>query len=142
MSVTRTARVPLEHPGSWVARILNQVSRRRFGAEMEPLLALVPHRRVLTSVARFEMGIEKWSKLDPGLKQLACAAVAAQIGCSWCIDFGYYLSRSSGMDVAKLEGLSAWRHSTAYTPLERAVLEHAEAMTATPPACSSSTASS
>ena len=129
----RAARVSLEHPGSWVAGILNRVSRRRFGVEMEPLLALVPHRRVLTSVARFEMGIEKWSKLDDGLKQLACAAVAAQIGCSWCIDFGHFISRSSGMAASKLEDLPAWRESAAYTPLERRVLEYAEAMTATPP---------
>ena len=129
----RTARVPLEHPGSWLARILNLVSRRRFGAEMEPLLALVPHRRVLVSVARFEMGIEKWSKLDPGLKQLATASVAAQIGCSWCIDFGYFISRSAGMDAAKLKDVPRWRESSVHTTLERRVLEYAEAMTATPP---------
>ncbi len=130
---SRTARVPLEHPGNRVAGLLKLVSRRRYGAEIEPMLALVPHRRVLFSLARFELGIEKWAELDPGLKQLATARVAAQIGCSWCMDFGYYLSRSAGMPAVKLEDLTRWRESTAYTPLERKVLEYAESMTATPP---------
>ncbi len=130
---SRTARVPLDHPGSRLAGVIRFVSRRRYGGEMEPVLALVPHRRVLMSVARFELGIEKWDRLDPDLKQLACAAVAAQIGCSWCMDFGEFLARSSGMDLAKLEQLPTWRSSEVYTPLERRVLAYAEAMTVTPP---------
>ena len=79
------------------------------------------------------MAVEKWSKLDDGIKELACLSVASQIGCSWCMDFGYYLSRTNGMSVEKLEQVSTWRESTVYTPLERKVLEYAEAMTATPP---------
>lgn len=130
---SRTARVPLDHPGSRLAGVIRFVSRRRYGGEMEPVLALVPHRRVLMSVTRFELGIEKWDRLDPDLKQLACAAVAAQIGCSWCMDFGEFLARSSGMDLAKLEQLPTWRSSEVYTPLERRVLAYAEAMTVTPP---------
>ena len=37
------------------------------------------------------------------------------------------------MAAEKLEQVSTWRESTVYTPLERKVLEYAEAMTATPP---------
>jgi AhpD family alkylhydroperoxidase len=94
---------------------------------------MLHHRRVLMSVLRFERSLEKWSSLDPDLKDLATAAVSAQIGCSWCMDFGYYLSRSRGMDRAKLEAIPEWRSSKAYSPLERKVLGYAEAMTATPP---------
>ncbi|MCW2836571.1 MAG: hypothetical protein JWQ15_685 [Marmoricola sp.] len=128
-----TARVPLEHPGSLLARGMNFWTRRQYGQEMEPMLAMLHNRRVTTSVARFEMGIAKWSKLDTGLKELAQISVASMIGCSWCMDFGYYVSRSNGMDAAKLEQVVDWRSSTVYTPLERKVLEYAEAMTATPP---------
>ena len=67
------------------------------------MLALLHNRRVTMSVARFEMGIAKWSRLDNDLKELATLAVASQIGCSWCMDFGYYVSRTDGMDAAKLE---------------------------------------
>ena len=130
---TSTARVPLEHPGSLLARGLNFWTRRAYGQEMEPMLAMLHHRRVTTTVARFEMGIAKWKRLDTGLKELAQLSVASQIGCSWCMDFGYYLSRTNGMPVEKLEQVAEWRSSSVYTPLERKVLEYAEAMTATPP---------
>jgi AhpD family alkylhydroperoxidase len=135
MTITEisNARIPLEHQGSTLAGIMNFWSRRRYGKEVEPMLALLHNRRVMTTVARFELGVEKWSRLDRDLKELACAAVAAQIGCSWCMDFGYYLSRTHGMDPTKLEDVASWRESTVYTRLERKVLEYAEAMTATPP---------
>lgn len=133
---TSTARVPLEHPGSRLARVLSFWTRRTYGQEMEPMLALLHHRRVTMSVARFEMGIAKWSTLEPGLKELACLSVASQIGCSWCVDFGYYVSRTNGMDAHKLEQVADWRSSTVFTRLERKVLEYAEAMTATPPSVS------
>ena len=130
---TSTARIPLEHPGSMLARMMNFWTRRAYGQEMEPMLAMLHHRKVTMSVARFEMRIAKWSRLDSGLKELAQVAVASQIGCSWCMDFGYYVSRTNGMPVAKLEQVVTWRTSTIYSPLERKVLEYAEAMTATPP---------
>ena len=49
------------------------------------------------------------------------------------MDFGYYMSRTNGMPIEKLEQVTRWRESEVYTPLERKVLEYAEAMTATPP---------
>ena len=130
---TSTARVPLEHPGSRLAALLTFWTRKQYGQEMEPMLAMLHNRRVTMSVARFEMGVAKWSKLGDHLTELASLAVASQIGCSWCMDFGYYLSRTNGMPAAKLEQVLEWRTSEVYTPLERKVLEYAEAMTATPP---------
>ena len=131
---TSRARVPLEHPGSLLAGVMNAYSRRRFGKVPEPMLALLHQRKVVTAVARFEMRIAKWSALDTGLKDLATLSVASQIGCTWCMDYGYYASHANGMPVEKLEQVSMWRDSTAFTPLERRVLEYAEAMTTTPPA--------
>jgi AhpD family alkylhydroperoxidase len=128
-----TARVPLEHPGSLLATIVNAYSRRQFGMEAEPTKALLHQPKVLTAIARFGMRSQKWSKLDSGLKELASLSVASQIGCSWCMDFGYYVSRTNGMSREKLEQVATWRDSTVFTPLERKVLEYAEAMTATPP---------
>jgi alkylhydroperoxidase family enzyme len=60
-------------------------------------------------------------------------ASAASIGCSWCMDFGHWESRQRGMDAAKLHDVPVWRDSDVYSPLERDVMEYAEAMTATPP---------
>jgi alkylhydroperoxidase family enzyme len=87
----------------------------------------------MTSVARFEMGVAKWACLDSNLKGLTCLSAAPQIGCSWCMDFGCCVSPTNGMDAANLEQVAEWRTSTLYAPLERKVLEYAEAMTATPP---------
>ena len=132
-TASSTARVPLEHPGSLLATIMNAYSRRQFGLEAEPTKALLHQPKVLTAIARFGMRSQKWSRLDSGLKELACLSVASQIGCSWCMDFGYYMSRTNGMPIEKLEQVLGWRDSTVYTPLERKVLEYAEAMTLTPP---------
>jgi AhpD family alkylhydroperoxidase len=131
-STTNSARVPLEHSGL-LARVMKAYSRRQFGLEAEPMLALMHQRKVLSAITRFGMSAQKWSKLDAGLKELASLAVASQIGCSWCMDFGYYMSRTNGMPIEKLEQVVAWRESDVYTPLERKVLEYAEAMTNTPP---------
>ena len=97
------------------------------------MLALLHNRKVMMSTARFELGVAKWSRLPKNLGELAWLSVASQIGCSWCMDFGYYYSRTNGVDIAKLEQVVDWRTSTVYTPLERKVLEYSEAMTATPP---------
>ena len=133
VAAERSARVPLGHRQTLFVRLVSAWSRRRYGTVLEPGLALLHNRRVLMSVSRFEMSVEKWSSVDPGLKDLANAAVAAQIGCSWCMDFGWYVSRENGLDVAKLEHVAEWRTAEVYTPLERAVLAYAEAMTTTPP---------
>lgn len=130
---TRTARIPLEHANTPVVRLARWWSRRRYGAMLEPLLATMHNRRVLTSMGLLELTVPRWSSLDPDVRELAELAVSAQIGCSWCIDFGYFLSRNRGMDPAKLEGVADWRASDVYTSLERKVLEYAEAMTTTPP---------
>jgi alkylhydroperoxidase family enzyme len=128
-----TARVPLEHSGSLLAKIMKAFSRRQFGLEAEPMLAMLHQRKVLTAVTRFGMASQKWSTIEDGLKELANLSVASQIGCSWCMDFGYYMSRTNGMPIEKLEQVTRWRESEVYSPLERKVLEYAEAMTATPP---------
>jgi alkylhydroperoxidase family enzyme len=132
VSTSTAARVPLEHSGLF-ASAMKAFSRWKFGLEAEPMLAMLHQPKVLTAISRFGMSAQKWSKLDSGIQELATLSVAGQIGCSWCMDFGYYLSRTNGMPIAKLEQIATWRESDVYTPLERKVLAYAEAMTATPP---------
>jgi AhpD family alkylhydroperoxidase len=78
------------------------------------------------------MSLARWKRLDPTLKALAALASAATIGCSWCLDFGYWISREQGVDPAKLRNVPRWRESAVYTDAERAVLAYAEAMSTTP----------
>jgi alkylhydroperoxidase family enzyme len=49
------------------------------------------------------------------------------------MDFGWWAAQRKGVDLAKLREVPRWRDSDAFSPLERQVMEYAEAMTATPP---------
>ncbi len=60
-------------------------------------------------------------------------AVAAQVGCSWCLDLNYFQTHNEGLDEAKASEVPRWRESTVFTALERDVMEYAEAMSETPP---------
>src|SRR4029078_1644989 len=68
------------------------------------------------------------------LKSFAHMAVAAQVGCSWCLDFNYFQAHNDQLDMTKASQGPLWRETVdLFTPLERDVLEYAEAMTNTPP---------
>ncbi|MEW2620422.1 carboxymuconolactone decarboxylase family protein [Streptomyces sp. NPDC048106] len=74
-----------------------------------------------------------WGAADAALKSYAHMAVAAQVGCGWCLDVGYFQARNQNLDLAKASQVPVWRESDVFTPLERDVMEYAEAMTNTPP---------
>ena len=46
-----------------------------------------------------------WKKLDPTLRWLAVQATGMQIGCSWCVDYGYYEGMHDGIDPAKVRAV-------------------------------------
>ncbi|WP_148573950.1 carboxymuconolactone decarboxylase family protein [Nocardioides caldifontis] len=127
------ARVPLEVPPTLFGRAMAWYSRRAYGDVLDTGLALLHNRKVLKAVMGFERRVAGWKALDADLKTLAQMASAAAIGCSWCVDFGWYAAHSEGLDVSRLEEVPRWRESDVFTPLERDVMEYAEAMTATPP---------
>ena len=131
---TDMARIPLDPPRTLTYRLIEWYSRRRFGAVADPAAAMGHNMRLLMTDARHEMSLQKWDKLDPTLKALAEMAAAVAIGCSWCVDFGYWINTSRGTDPVKLQNVPQWRKSGVYTDLERKVMAYAEAATATPPA--------
>lgn len=126
-------RVPVAEDQGLFGRLLGWYSRRTYGDVLDNALVLMHHRPILWAIMKFEGRVAKWDRLDPHLKNLAQLASAAQIGCSWCIDFGYYAAHSRGEDTSTFEQVPRWRDSEAFSPLERRVLAYAEAMTATPP---------
>jgi AhpD family alkylhydroperoxidase len=129
------ARIPLDPPRTPIYRLAEWYTRRRFGTVADPLAAMGHNPRVLVTDARHELSLARWKHLDPTLKALAEMASAATIGCSWCIDFGYWIGTTEkGVDPVKLRDVPRWRDSDVYTDLERQVMAYAEAMSATPPA--------
>jgi len=131
---TTMARISLDPPRTLIWRLTEWYSKRRFGAVADPAAAMGHNPRILLSNARFEMGVEKWNRLDQTLKNLAEMAASVTIGCSWCVDFGYWVATGKGTDPAKLRDVPRWRDSDVYTDLERKVLAYTEAATMTPPA--------
>lgn len=126
-------RVPLVEPRTSFDRLIAWYCRRHFGEVLDNALALMHNRKVLKALFGFEKKVMGWDSLDADLQTLAQLATASRIGCSWCMDFGYYSAHSKGLDTSKLEHVPFWRESDVFTPRERRVLEYAEAMTATPP---------
>jgi len=128
------ARVSLDPPKTLTYRAAAWFSRRQFGMVIDPLSAITHHGPVTRSYGRFGMAAQRWRKLDTGLKDLATMAAAQTIGCSWCMDFGYWMAVSHGVSAEQIRAVPTWRDSDQFTELERLVLEYAEAMTVTPPA--------
>ena len=128
------ARIPLDPPRTRLYRLAEWYARRTYGVLPEPFAAMGHNVRVLAADAGFETSVARWNRLDPTLKALAEMASAVAIGCSWCVDFGYWISANRGIDPAKLRDVPRWRDSDLYSDLERQVMTYAEAVTATPPA--------
>ena len=126
-------RIPKADLSGPFGRLVAAYSRRMFGEVPDNVYVLAHHRGVLTATGLHEQRVTRWKSLDPQLKVFAQMAPAALIGCSWCLDFGYYLAHQDGLDPEKVRQVPAWRNSDVFTPLERDVLEYAEAMTVTPP---------
>lgn len=129
----RLARVPIEPAPGLFGRLLSRVSRTLYGRDLDNAHALAHNRRVLFATFGHERRVAKFNRLDPTLKALAVMATAAEIGCSWCIDFGYHLAAAEGIDLAKLAAVPDWHTAANLTELERRVIGFAVAASATPP---------
>ncbi|WP_369141102.1 carboxymuconolactone decarboxylase family protein [Modestobacter versicolor] len=128
-----TTRVPKAELTGVYGAVVQRMSRRMLGAVAEPVQVAWHNKKVLR--ASFTMGrlSQKWDACDANLKSYAHMAVAGLVGCSWCLDLGYFSAANEGLDLDKAREVPRWRESTVFTPLEREVLGYAEAMTATPP---------
>jgi alkylhydroperoxidase family enzyme len=116
-----------------IPRVARGYAKRKFGQAVDPAAAASHHSGVLVAMGALETVVEKgWRKLDPGLRWLATQAVAGRIGCTWCIDYGYYEGMHEGVDPRKVRAVPAWRESALFSERERAVLEYAEAATVAP----------
>jgi AhpD family alkylhydroperoxidase len=129
-STTRVPKAEITGPYGWM---LKRLSRKMIGEVPEAVGVMWHNRAVLFGSMGFGRKIEKWDQLDPNLKTFAHMAVASLVGCSWCLDFNYFKAHNEGLDEAKASEVPRWRDSTVFTPLERDVLEYAEAMSETPP---------
>jgi alkylhydroperoxidase family enzyme len=123
----------LRVPKAKLGTELSESMIKQFGVVPEPIEVTWHNPKV--AEASLELGgkVSEWDAADESLKSFAHIAVAAQVGCSFCLDIGYFQAQNQNLDMAKATQVPHWRASDAFTPLERDVLEYAEAMTNTPP---------
>jgi AhpD family alkylhydroperoxidase len=131
--MTRTARIQSAPITGVFGIAVKRFSMKVLGEVPEPVGVYFHNRPVLRTFLAVSNKAQKWSACDEDLKSLAHMAVAAQVGCSWCLDFGYFHAHNEGLDERKASQVPVWRTSDVFTPLERSVMEFAEAMSATPP---------
>ena len=128
-----TTRIPPTQITGLYGAIVKKFSARMFGQVPESLGVMWHHLPVLKASMGFGQKLQKWDQCDQSLKSFAHMAVASLIGCSWCLDFNYFMVHNKGLDVDKAREIPRWRESTVFAPLEREVLDYAEAMSQTPP---------
>jgi len=130
VSSTRIPKAELTGIYGWLVK---RMSRRMLGDVAEPVEVAWHNRKVLNLSFTIGRKAQKWDACDENLKSLAHMAAVSLVGCSFCLDLGDFMAHNDGLDEAKAREVPRWRESTIFTPLERDVMEYAEAMTRTPP---------
>jgi alkylhydroperoxidase family enzyme len=130
--MANNARVPKTEITGIYGGLLKVAMRRMIGEVPDSAEVMWQNPQVFKDMMGFGRKTEKWDRIDPNLASFASMAAASQIGCSFCLDFGYFMTHNNGLDAAKAREVPRWRESDAFTPLERRVMEYAEAMSQTP----------
>ena len=130
MSTPRIPKAELRGPYGYVVK---RFSRKLLGEVPDGVAVMWHNRPVLMGMTAMGRKVQKWDQLDPNLKSFAHMAVAAHVGCSFCLDFNYFHVHNEGLDELKASEVPRWRESAVFTPLERDVMGYAEAMSETPP---------
>jgi alkylhydroperoxidase family enzyme len=128
-----STRIPQAELTGLYGAMVKRMSRRMFGEVPEPVGVAWHNRKVLNLSFSLGRKMQKLDQCDENLKSFAHMATASLIGCSFCLDFGYFHAHNEGLDVTKAREVPRWRESDVFSPLERDVMEYAEAMTQTPP---------
>ncbi len=128
-----TIRIPAKEITGPYGALIKAFSKRMFGRVPESLGVTWHNVPVLKATMGFGRKLQKWDQCDQTLKTFAHMAVASIVGCSWCLDFNYFMALHDGLDVDRAREIPRWREAEVFTPLEREVFEYAEAMSKTPP---------
>lgn len=131
--MTGTTRIAPAEITGFKGALIKRFSRKKLGQVPSSLGVYWHHQDVLMAMAGMGGKVQKWHACDEQLKSFAHMAVAAQVGCSWCLDFNYFEAHNKLLDMEKAREIPRWRDSDVFSPLEREVLAYAEAMSTTEP---------
>lgn len=128
-----TTRIPTTEITGVYGALAKRFSKKMLGEVPEPLGVMWHNRRVLKTFFAFSGKAQRWDACDSSLKSFAHMAAVSLVGCSFCLDLAYFQAHNENLDLDKAREVPRWRESDVFTPLERDVMEYAEAMTQTPP---------
>ncbi|CAH0215563.1 carboxymuconolactone decarboxylase family protein [Microbacterium sp. Bi121] len=131
---TSQTRIPPTDLTGVFGTVVKFAARRMVGRVPDSMGVLAHHPALMRASMGIGRKIEALDELDSDLATYAVMATAARVGCSWCLDFNYYKAHNDGLDEVKARQVPNWRAASVFTPLERNVMEYAEAMCETPPA--------
>ena len=131
--MSSNTRIPKAELTGIYGAMVKRMSRKMLGDVAEPVEVAWHNRKVLNFSFLLGRKSQKWDQCDENLKSFAHMAVASLVGCSFCLDLGYFMAHNEGLDEVKAREVPRWRESDVFTPLERDVMEYAEAMSQTPP---------
>jgi alkylhydroperoxidase family enzyme len=131
--MTGTTRIPAAEITGLKGALIKRFAKKTLGQVPTSLGVYWHNQKVLTGMASAGAKAQKWDSCDEQLKSFAHMAVAAQVGCSWCLDYNYFEAHNKDLDLDKAREIPRWHQSEVFSPLEREVLAYAEAMTVTPP---------
>lgn len=126
--MTNDTRVPCTEMTGLYGGLLKVAMRKMLGGVPASAEVMWHNPPVFKDMMRFGRRTEKWDQLEPTLASLAAMAAAAEIGCEFCLDLGYFMAHNRGFDEAKAREVPRWRESEVFTALERGVMEYAAAM--------------
>lgn len=116
--MTSSPRIPKAEINGVYGNLVKIFSRRMLGEVPEPAEVMWHNRDVLKSIYGLGRKADKWNECDKNLKSFAHMAVASLVGCSFCLDLGYFMAHNEKLDEAKASEVPRWRQSDAFTPLE------------------------
>jgi len=88
---------------------------KQLGAVPEPVEVLWHKPEVAQAGLEFGAKVGAWDAADESLKTFAHMAVAAQVGCSWCLDINYFQAQNENLDLAKASEVPRWRDSAGFS---------------------------
>jgi alkylhydroperoxidase family enzyme len=115
--MSSSPRIPQAELTGFYGAMVKRMSRKMFGEVPEPVGVAWHNRKVLNTTFSIGRKAQKWDQCDENLKSFAHMATASLVGCSFCLDFGYFHAHNEGLDVDKAREVPRWRVSDLFTPL-------------------------
>lgn len=117
---------------AWYLRPFFWNQRRKYGRVLDAARLWARAPRLFLGVALlYGMIDRRGSPIAPALRSLVTVRVSQINHCAFCVDINSATLLARGISERKVEALAGWRDSQLFSPLERAALDYAEAITFT-----------